>query len=66
MVPYGMKGTKKVQDIFVDEKVPEHTRDGIPILVCGDEIVWIPGYRIADRFAVRSNHAKSLRIEVAR
>ena len=50
----------------MDEKVPEHTRDGIPILVCGDEIVWIPGYRIADRFAVRSNHAKSLRIEVAR
>jgi len=66
MVPYGMKGTKKLQDIFVDGKVPEYTRDGIPILVCGDEIVWIPGYRIAARFAVDGTHAKSLRIEVAR
>jgi tRNA(Ile)-lysidine synthase len=64
MAPYGLKGTKKVQDIFVDAKVPEHCRDGIPLLVCGEEIVWIPGYRIADRFAVSSKTAKSLRIEV--
>jgi tRNA(Ile)-lysidine synthase len=66
MAPYGMKGTKKVQDIFVDEKVPEYLRDRIPVLVCGAEIVWIPGYRIAQRFAVPSKSAKSLRIEVAR
>jgi tRNA(Ile)-lysidine synthase len=63
--PYGMKGTKKVQDIFVDAKVPEHLRDAVPLLVCGEEVVWIPGYRIANRFAVPSKTAKSLRIEVA-
>jgi tRNA(Ile)-lysidine synthase len=62
--PYGMKGTKKVQDVFVDAKVAEHTRDGVPLLVCGDEVVWIPGYRIAARFAVNGKHAKSLRIKV--
>jgi tRNA(Ile)-lysidine synthase len=63
--PYGMKGTKKVQDIFVDAKVPEHTRDGVPLLVCGDEVVWIPGYRMANRFALPSKTAKCLRIEVS-
>jgi tRNA(Ile)-lysidine synthase len=62
--PYGMKGTKKVQDVFVDAKVPEHLRDAVPLLVCGDELVWVPGYRIADRFAVPSKTATSLRIEV--
>ena len=62
--PYGMKGTKKVQDIFVDAKVPEHTRDGVPLLVCGDEVVWIPGYRIAQCFALSSKTDKCLRIEV--
>lgn len=62
--PYGMKGTKKVQDVFVDAKVPERTRDGVPLLVCGDELVWVPGYRIANRFAVPSKTATSLRIEV--
>ena len=64
--PYGMKGTKKVQDIFVDAKVPEHLRDAVPLLVCGDDVVWIPGSRIAARFAVDGKHAKSLRIEVVR
>lgn len=63
--PYGMKGTKKVQDIFVDSKVPEYTRDGVPLFVCGDELVWVPGYRMANRFAVPSKTANSLRIEVA-
>ena len=61
-----MKGTKKVQDIFVDAKVPEHLRDAVPLLVCGDELVWVPGYRIANRFALPSKTANSLRIEVAR
>jgi tRNA(Ile)-lysidine synthase len=64
--PYGMKGTKKVQDVFVDAKVPEHLRDAVPLVVCGDDVVWIPGYRIATRFAVDGKHAKSLRIEVVR
>jgi tRNA(Ile)-lysidine synthetase-like protein len=62
--PYGMKGTKKIQDIFVDAKVPEHTRDGVPLLVCGDEVVWIPGYRIAQCFALPSKTDKCLRVEV--
>lgn len=62
--PYGMKGTKKVQDVLVDAKVPEHLRDAVPLLVCGDELVWVPGYRIANRFAVPSKTAASLRIEV--
>ena len=64
--PYGMKGTKKVQDVFVDAKVPEHIRDAVPLLVCGDEVVWIPGYRIANRFAVNGKQSASLRIEVVR
>lgn len=63
--PYGMKGTKKVQDIFVDAKVPEHTRDAVPILVCGEEVVWVPGYRLAARFAVEGEYSASLRIEVS-
>lgn len=62
--PYGMKGTKKIQDVLVDAKVPEHLRDAVPLLVCGDELVWVPGYRIANRFAVPSTTAASLRIEV--
>ena len=38
-----MDGTKKLQDIFVDAKVPKHLRDYWPVVVtAGNEIVWVP------------------------
>ena len=65
LTPYGMSGTKKVQDIFVDEKVPEYLRDAIPILTCGDAVVWIPGFRIAQPFALPAPTSPCIRIEVS-
>ena len=53
MAPYGLGGSRKLQDIFTDAKVPEEERDAYPVVVCGDEIVWLPGYRIAAPYAVR-------------
>ena len=47
-----MKGSRKLQDIFVDAKVPSDQRSYIPVLECGGKIAWIPGYRIADPFRV--------------
>jgi len=49
--------TKKVQDVFVDAKVPRSDREGWPLVVRGDEVVAVPGiveregvkaYRVAD------------------
>ena len=34
---------KKVQDLFVDAKVPRPERDGWPVVVAGDEVVAVPG-----------------------
>jgi tRNA(Ile)-lysidine synthase len=34
---------KKVQDLLVDAKVPQVERDGWPLVVCGDEVVAVPG-----------------------
>ena len=34
---------KKVQDLLVDAKVPRAERDGWPLVVCGDEVVAVPG-----------------------
>jgi len=64
MRPYGMRGTRKVQDILVDAGVPRAERDRIPMLECGGEIVWIPGYRIARDWAVRGAQARSLRLRI--
>ena len=37
---------KKVQDLFVDAKVPRAERDAWPVVICGGEVVSVPG--IAD------------------
>jgi tRNA(Ile)-lysidine synthase len=48
-IPFGLSGTKKVHDIFVDEKVPASRRATIPIICDGEGIMWIAGVRRADR-----------------
>jgi tRNA(Ile)-lysidine synthase len=65
MRPYGMDGTRKVQDILTDAKVPRDRRSGVPLLECGGEVVWIPGYRIAGDWAVPSDDAPSVRVTIA-
>ena len=53
--PYGMRGTKKIKDFLIDAKVPRSERDSIPLLVCGDEILWIIGYTTSDTFKIKSD-----------
>lgn len=43
ITPFGMKGRKKVKDIFIDRKIPLSERKSIPLLYCGDELIWIAG-----------------------
>ena len=60
IVPLGMKGSKKIKDLFIDEKVASDKRNQIPLIVCGDEIVWVVGYRIGDGFKVSEQTKKVL------
>ena len=65
MRPFGLSGSKKVQDIFVDAKVPVDQRAGVPLLECGGEIIWIPGYRIARGWEVKDPAARILQITIS-
>ncbi|MBN1483627.1 MAG: tRNA lysidine(34) synthetase TilS [Chloroflexia bacterium] len=58
--PLGMAGRKKLQDLFVDEKVPRAERSRVPLLVSPQGIVWVVGYRLDERFRVRPETAKLL------
>ncbi len=64
IAPTGFDGTKKIHDLFVDAKIPERQRDMIPVFVCGEAVVWIPGYRVSRHFAVPSPDAPSVQIAV--
>tara|TARA_B100001750_G_scaffold248477_1_gene280067 strand:- start:11184 stop:12611 length:1428 start_codon:yes stop_codon:yes gene_type:complete len=46
--PLGMNRSKKIQDFFVDEKVPRYKKATIPLLVNPRGIFWIAGHRIAE------------------
>ncbi len=61
-----MRGSRKVQDIFVDEKVPREARNRVPLLECRGEIIWIPGYVVARGWEVRHKRADSIRVHVER
>ncbi|MFC5468556.1 tRNA lysidine(34) synthetase TilS [Cohnella suwonensis] len=66
MQPYGLNGTKKVQDMFVDAKVPRSLRDLVPILANGDgRVLWIPGLRRSGHALVTEATAATLRIAYA-
>jgi tRNA(Ile)-lysidine synthase len=60
-IPFGMNGHKKLKDFFIDLKIPSETREKIPILTCGDMLVWICGLRIDDRFKVTNDTKRVLR-----
>lgn len=64
IAPYGMRGSKSVQDLLVDAKVPRSQRASLPLLVCGGEVVWIPGYRIARDWAVEEDSPECLQLLV--
>ena len=51
--PIGAPGTRKLQDFFVDRKVPRVDRDAVPLVVDGrDRIVWVVGQSVAQDFRV--------------
>jgi tRNA(Ile)-lysidine synthase len=45
IVPFGMAGSKKVKELFIDAKVPRSQRRSIPLLFCGDMLLWVCGLR---------------------
>jgi tRNA(Ile)-lysidine synthase len=63
--PIGLSGSQKLQDLFVNAKVPRDQRTGIPLLECGGEIVWIPGHRVSRGWEVKECD-KILEIHVER
>jgi tRNA(Ile)-lysidine synthase len=50
--PLGMPVAKKLKDFLIDRKIPAEVRDRIPLLLWNDEIVWVGGVEVSERFKV--------------
>ncbi|MCK9418698.1 MAG: tRNA lysidine(34) synthetase TilS [Nitrospirae bacterium] len=63
--PSGMGGKrKKIQDYFVDEKVPRRKRGLVPLLCSGEDILWVVGMRTDERFLAGADTKRILTITV--
>lgn len=51
MAPRGLGGTKSLQDLFTARRVPRARRATTPVVVCGEEIAWVPGVATSARLA---------------
>ena len=47
-------GRKKLTRCMIDDRVPKETRDQIPLIADGEEILWIVGGRISERYKITS------------
>jgi len=54
MRPLGGRGTRKLQDIFVDARVPREDRDAWPLVFAGDALVVVPGIAVSEEMAARA------------
>lgn len=62
MRPLGAPGSRKLQDLFVDRKVPRELRRRVPVVTLGDTILWVPGAAVADPFRVSSASRRLLHL----
>jgi tRNA(Ile)-lysidine synthase len=62
--PLGMTGMKKLSDFFVDEKYSIPEKESAWILASGNQLVWIVGKRMDDRFKITENTKRILRIRL--
>ena len=65
MRPLGLDGTKSLQDLFTDRKVPRSLRHSLPIVTSADRIVWIAGVAVSDQFAAEAGSERSAVLSAA-
>lgn len=65
--PLGLGGSKKLQDLFIDAKVPRAARASWPVVVDGEgAILWVPGLARSDAAPVRPATRRRLVIDCHR
>jgi tRNA(Ile)-lysidine synthase len=65
MRPAGLGGTKTLQDLFTDRKVPRALRRTLPVVEAKGEIVWVAGVAVDERFAAREGEPGAVALSCA-
>ncbi|MCX6232685.1 MAG: tRNA lysidine(34) synthetase TilS [Bacteroidetes bacterium] len=62
--PFGMKGKKKISDFFTDQKLSIIEKENTWLLCSGEDIVWVVGWRIDERFKLTNKSIRGYLIEM--
>jgi tRNA(Ile)-lysidine synthase len=63
MRPLGLDGTKSLQDLFVDRKVPRSLRALLPVVEASGEIAWVAGVAVSEDFKITERTTETARLE---
>jgi len=61
--PFGMNGSKKLQDLFVDAKIDKDKRNNWPIFQLGRELIWVPRLALSRNFVLKKSPTIKITIE---
>jgi tRNA(Ile)-lysidine synthase len=50
MRPLGLGGSKSLQDLFTDRRVPRSLRHTLPVVTSGERIAWVAGVAVSEEF----------------
>jgi len=62
--PLGMNGFKKISDFFIDSKLSLPEKEHVWILANGEQVVWIIGHRLDDRYKITPSTQNILRLDM--
>jgi tRNA(Ile)-lysidine synthase len=62
--PLGMNNRRKLSDFFIDLKLNTTLKREIPIVCKDEQIIWIAGYRLDDKFKVTDTTTKCYKLEL--
>ncbi len=62
--PLGMRGHRKVKDIFMEMRIPTDLRSAFPVLASGKNLVWIPGFRIAEPYKIKRSTRRAVKVSL--
>ncbi len=66
MKPLGLDGTKSLQDLFGDRKVPRSLRRSLPVVESDGEIAWVAGVAVSELFRVGPDTRATVRLTASR
>jgi tRNA(Ile)-lysidine synthase len=59
MQPLGLGGTKTLQDLFTDSRVPRSLRHTLPVVVADGRIAWVAGVAVSEEFKLSPDSAEA-------